>query len=295
MGKSLKPSFSTSLNYRRKTKITGLREHAVWKGESQKDWFPLSPKAYKLVTVQMLPTAIRHNAPFHSEGSSWVVSTLAIVQKRKQWICLTLWCFFNAWNGFLQAKISFQDGNFHISGFKSWVCLAWWIMWIPWRWFMLILKLLPFSTHDWKPTGQRNHTWLPSQVYLSHLLLDPSHLLLCRKTRWSSVDSRDSRDWLKYLPGVGHSHHYHTHTHTHTLSLSPITPRIKKQKERKTCPWTRGRFCESAALTQWLRRRNAFLGCLYPEASSYIPPFNNGTTILSWAKNTPLSPGEISS
>ena len=86
-----------------------------------------------------------------------------------------------------------------------------------------------------------------------------------------------------------------THTHTHTLSLSPITPRIKKQKERKTCPWTRGRFCESAALTQWLRRRNAFLGCLYPEASSYIPPFNNGTTILSWAKNTPLSPGEISS
>lgn len=98
------------------------------------------------------------------------------------------------------------------SGFKSWVCLAWWIMWIPWRWFMLILKLLPFSTHDWKPTGQRNHTWLPSQVYLSHLLLDPSHLLLCRKTRWSSVDSRDRRDWLKYLPGVGHSHHYHIHT-----------------------------------------------------------------------------------
>ena len=94
MGKSLKPSFSTSLNYRRKTKITGLREHAVWKGESQKDWFPLSPKAYKLVTVQMLPTAIRHKAPFHSEGSSWVVSTLAIVQKRKQWICLTLWWFF---------------------------------------------------------------------------------------------------------------------------------------------------------------------------------------------------------
>lgn len=126
-------------------------------------------------------------------------------------------------------------------GFKSWVCLAWWIMWIPWRWFMLILKLLPFSTHDWKPTGQRNHTWLPSQVYLSHLLLDPSHLLLCRKTRWSSVDSRDSRDsrdWLKYLPGVGHSHHYHTHTHTELVSNHSKNQKTKGKKNLPVDSWT---------------------------------------------------------
>lgn len=307
MGKSLKPSFSTSLNYRRKTKITGLREHAVWKGESQKDWFPLSSKAFSTCDSSNATNSnsAQRTFPFWRLILSGKYTCHRPKKKAMNMsdfmvFFLTLEMAFFSYKNQLSGwkfphfRMSFKKKN-GLFGFKSWVCLAWWIMWIPWRWFMLILKLLPFSTHDWKPTGQRNHTWLPSQVYLSHLLLDPSHLLLCRKTRWSSVDSRDSRDWLKYLPGVGHSHHYHTHTHTHTLSLSPITPRIKKQKERKTCPWTRGRFCESAALTQWLRRRNAFLGCLYPEASSYIPPFNNGTTILSWAKNTPLSPGEISS
>ena len=194
----------------------------------------------------MLPTAIRHNAPFHSEGSSWVVSTLAIVQKRKQWICLLWWFFRPKWLGrrswkhqlsgwdsrhFLWWKNVFFPGSKVESAWHGESCE-------PWRWFMLILKLLPFSTHDWKPTGQRNHTWLPSQVYLSHLLLDPSHLLLCRKTRWSSVDSRDRRDWLNYLPGVGHSHHYHTHTHTELVSNHSKNQKTKGKENLPLDSWT---------------------------------------------------------
>ena len=206
----------------------------------KKDWFPLSSKAYKLVTLQMLPTAIRHNAPFHSEGSSWVVSTLAIVQKRKQWICLTLWWFFVT----LEMAF-FRSCKNQLSGWKFPHVIN--------RSFRIQKLSLPGMVNHVNHEGSSCWFWNSypflhmtesqrgSAITHGSLVRFIFHTFSLIPLTCSSVERLDGLALIQEIEEIDSNICQVLDipiTTTYTLSLSPITPRINQKKNLPVDSWT---------------------------------------------------------